>query len=87
MRQTGLPAPVTTKSSSVRPRSDRSSVEARTLLGVLQESRGQHHAAYQSYKTALMANPQFGPALDNLRRYCERYGLDFHNKAINPAAE
>jgi len=29
----------------------------------------------------------YQPALDNLRRYCERFGLDFHSKAINPAAD
>jgi DNA-binding response OmpR family regulator len=63
------------------------SAEALTLMGVLQESRGQDHAAYHSYKTALKANPHYGPAQDNLRRYCERFGLDFTSRAINPAAE
>lgn len=63
------------------------SAEAHTLLGVLQESRGQDHAAYHSYKTALMADSHYTPALDNLHRYCQRFGLDFRSKAINPAAE
>jgi DNA-binding response OmpR family regulator len=62
------------------------SAEGQTLLGVLYESRGQDHAAYHAYKTALSADPHYGPALDNLRRYCERFGLDVHSKAINPAA-
>ena len=62
------------------------SPEAHTLMGVLHECLGQSHAAYHSYRTALMCAPSYGPALDNLKRYCERFGLDFHNKAINPSA-
>jgi DNA-binding response OmpR family regulator len=65
---------------------DHGSAEGHTLLGVLYESRGQYHAAYHAYKTALTADPHFGPALDNMRRYCERFGLDAHNKQVNPAA-
>jgi DNA-binding response OmpR family regulator len=60
--------------------------EALTLVGVLRESRGQDHAAYQAYRAALESDPHYGPARDNMRRYCERFGLDFHNKAINPGA-
>ena len=60
------------------------SPEAHTLMGVLHECVGQTHAAYQSYRTAL--RPGYTPALNNLKLYCERFGLDFHNKAINPAA-
>lgn len=63
------------------------SAEANTLLGVLHESRGQDHAAYRAYKMALEADPHYVPALDNLRRYCDRFGMNFRNKAINPAAE
>ena len=63
------------------------SAEAHTLMGILRESCGQDHAAYHSYKTALEADPHFGPAKDNMRRYCERFGLDYHHKAINPGAE
>ena len=62
------------------------SPEALTLMGVLHECLGQSHAAYHSYRTALECAPSYGPALDNLKRYCERFGLDFHNKAINPSA-
>jgi DNA-binding response OmpR family regulator len=62
------------------------SAEAQNLSGVLYESRGQDHAAYQAYKAALSADPHCQPALDNLRRYCRRFGLDFRNRAINPAA-
>jgi DNA-binding NtrC family response regulator len=65
---------------------DPDSAEAHTLMGVLRESLGQSHAAYRAYKAALLADPQYGPARDNLRRYCERFGLDFGNKAINPGA-
>jgi DNA-binding response OmpR family regulator len=63
------------------------SAEAHTLLGVLYEARGQDHAAYHAYRAALTANPFYAPARDNLRRYCERFGLDVHNRAINPAAD
>jgi DNA-binding response OmpR family regulator len=66
---------------------DPESVEAQTLLGVLYESRGQDHAAYQAYKAALTLDHQYNPALDNLRRYCQRFGLDFENRAINPGAK
>jgi len=62
------------------------SAEAHTLMGVLRESMGQAHAAYHAYKLALEADPQYRPALDNLQRYCARFGLDFQNPAINPAA-
>ena len=62
------------------------SAEAQTLMGVLRESLGQDHAAYHAYRAALNADPHYGPAHDNLRRYCDRFGLDFHNRSINPAA-
>ncbi len=63
------------------------SAEAHTLMGVLRESLGQQHAAYHAYKLALGADPHYGPAQDNMKRYCARFGLDFHNPSINPAAE
>jgi len=63
------------------------SAEAHTLMGVLRESLGQQHAAYHAYKLALEADREYGPARDNLKRYCDRFGLDFQNPAINPAAE
>jgi DNA-binding response OmpR family regulator len=62
------------------------SVEALTLTGVLYEARGQSHAAYHAYRSALQADPHYTPARDNLRRYCDQHGLDFRSKAINPAA-
>jgi DNA-binding response OmpR family regulator len=64
---------------------DPDSPEALTLMGVLLESRGQDHAAYQSYRKALAADPHHRPARDNLRRYCERVGLDPDSPRINPA--
>ena len=36
--------------------------EAHNLLGVLYESRGQNHAAYHAYRTALTIDPLFIPA-------------------------
>ena len=62
------------------------SPEALTLMGVLHECLGQVHAAYHSYRAALECAPHYGPALENLKRYCEQFGLDFHSKAINPCA-
>jgi DNA-binding response OmpR family regulator len=62
------------------------SPDALTLMGVLQECVGQVHAAYHSYRAALECAPHYGPALENLKRYCEHFGLDFHSKAINPCA-
>lgn len=62
------------------------SPEALTLMGVLHECLGQVHAAYHSYRSALECSPHYGPALENLKRYCEQFGLDFHSKAINPCA-
>jgi Tfp pilus assembly protein PilF len=62
------------------------SAEALTLMGVLRESCGEDHAAYHFYKAALKTAPQYGPALDNMRRYCARSGLDYRNKTINPSA-
>ena len=55
-------------------------------MGVLQESRGQDHAAYHAYKEALTLLPSYRPARENMQRYCERFGLDAANLAINPAA-
>lgn len=65
---------------------DPESSEALTLMGLLQECRGQDHAAYQSYRRALESNLHFGPARDNMRRYCARFGLDHDNPQVNPAA-
>ncbi len=66
---------------------DPHSAEAHTLLGILQEGRGQDHAAFHSYRAALMSDRRYKPALDNLWRYCQRFGLDFQSRAINPATE
>jgi Tfp pilus assembly protein PilF len=65
---------------------DEDSPEALTLMGVLLECQGQEHAAYQSYKKALTADPHYRSAVENMRRYCTRFGLDADNPAINPAA-
>lgn len=62
------------------------SAEAHTLLGLVRERLGQDHAAFHAYRAALKADPDYAPALDSLRRYCDRQGLDFHNCALNPAA-
>ena len=61
--------------------------EVRTLMGVLHERLGEHHAAYRCYRLALMLDPHDPVADDGLRRYCERFGYDPGNKAINPCAD
>ena len=53
-------------------------------MGVLHERLGEHHAAYQCYRLALMLDPHDTVAGDGLRRYCQRFGYDPGNKAINP---
>jgi Flp pilus assembly protein TadD len=67
--------------------SDPESVEVRSLMGVLHERLGEHHAAYQCYKLALQIDRDNPIARAGLRRYCERFGLDFQNKAINPVLD
>jgi tetratricopeptide (TPR) repeat protein len=60
--------------------------EVRTLLGIVHESLGEHHAAYQCYRLALKLDRLDTVAGDGLRRYCQRFGYDPENAAINPAA-
>jgi DNA-binding response OmpR family regulator len=60
---------------------DPQSAEALTLKGVLHECRGQDHAAYHDYRAALESDPHYGPARDSLKRYCDRFGLDFQDVA------
>jgi DNA-binding response OmpR family regulator len=55
---------------------DPGSAEALTLKGVLHECRGQDHAAFHDYRAALESDPHYGPAEVNLRRYCDRFGID-----------
>jgi tetratricopeptide (TPR) repeat protein len=64
---------------------DTDSAEARSLMGVLHERLGEYHAAYRCYKQALELDRFDAVARGGLRRYCERFGYDFHSPAINPA--
>jgi len=66
---------------------DPDSAEAHHLMGVLRESLGQDRAAYEAYRSALEADPHYGPALESMRRYCVRCGLDYENWSVNPGAE
>jgi Flp pilus assembly protein TadD len=61
------------------------SAEVRTLMGILHERVGEHHAAYQCYRLALTIDRDDSVAIDGLHRYCRRFGYDPGNKAINPA--
>ena len=63
---------------------DPESADAWTLMGVLHERLGEPHAAYHCYKQALTIDHFDRTALAGLRRYCERFGFDFRNRAINP---
>src|SRR5262249_46964133 len=66
---------------------DAESAEARSLMGVLHERLGEHHAAYECYKLALQIDRHDPIARAGMGRYCERFGLDPDNKSINPAAK
>jgi tetratricopeptide (TPR) repeat protein len=59
--------------------------EVRTLMGLLHERLGEHHAAYQCYRLALALDRHDTVAMDGLHRYCHRFGYDPGNRAINPA--
>ena len=60
------------------------SAEVRTLMGLLHQRVGEHHAAYQCYRLALLLDRHDPVAGDGLRRYCRRFGFDPGNRAINP---
>jgi hypothetical protein len=62
------------------------SPELRTLMGLLHESLGEPHAAYWSYRAALHVDRSYKPALTSVRQYCERFGFDVNNGALNPGA-
>jgi DNA-binding response OmpR family regulator len=53
---------------------------AHNLMGVLHERLGKHHAVCRSFRAALRADREYGPALENLRRCCDRCGLDFRER-------
>lgn len=60
--------------------------EGLALMGAVLEARGNEHGAFHEYRRALALDPSLPRALDGLRRYCERKGLDFNDPRINPAA-
>jgi tetratricopeptide (TPR) repeat protein len=66
---------------------DPESPEVWALMGALHERLGEPHAAYQCHKRALAADPHNVVARGGLRKYCERFGLDFNNPNINPASD
>ena len=66
---------------------DPDSTHAHALLGALHESVGEIHAAYQCYRTALLKDRYYGPALDGMRRCCDRTGLDSRTRESTPALE
>jgi tetratricopeptide (TPR) repeat protein len=59
----------------------------RTLMGLLHERLGEHHAAYRCYQLALTLDRDDTVAGDGILRYCRRFGYDPGSKAINPRAE
>jgi Flp pilus assembly protein TadD len=62
------------------------SAEAKSLMGVLHEQLGEHHAAYRCYRATLELDRRDTIALAGIRRYCDRFRLDLRNPALNPAA-
>jgi DNA-binding response OmpR family regulator len=65
---------------------DPDSAVAHYLMGVLHQRLGEHNAAYHSFKAALRADPQYEPALENLRRQGNRLGLDLR-RSFSRAAD
>ncbi len=53
---------------------DPRSAEARTLLGVLLEDRGEPSAAQEAFRAALEADPDYAPARHNLTHLAARFG-------------
>jgi DNA-binding response OmpR family regulator len=66
---------------------DPRSAVAHNLMGVLHLRLGEHHAAYHSFRAALSADRHYEPALENLRRHCDRFGPDFHLDGLIPVAQ
>jgi tetratricopeptide (TPR) repeat protein len=56
---------------------DPDSAVAHNLMGVLHQRLGEHHAAFHAFQAALRADPHYELALENLKRHCNRFGLDF----------
>ncbi len=65
---------------------DPDSAVAHNLMGVLHERLGEHYASYHSFRAALRADREYEPAIENLRRHCERFGLDFLRLGLIPVA-
>jgi DNA-binding response OmpR family regulator len=60
---------------------DPTSAVAHTLMGLLHERLGEHHASRQCFRAALRADRCYGPAVEKLRRYRDRFGPDRHSRA------
>jgi DNA-binding response OmpR family regulator len=57
------------------------SAAAHNLKGVLHQRRGESHASYRAFKAALKVDPDYEPALENLKHHCRRFGLDFRRSS------
>jgi DNA-binding response OmpR family regulator len=66
---------------------DPRSAVANNLMGVLHLRLGEHHAAYHSFCAALRADGEYEPAVQNLRRHCDRFSPDFHLAGLIPVAQ
>ena len=84
-RWTAIGSAMPNATSGARSTPPPTRAEVRTLMGLLHERVGEHHAAYQCYRLALLLDRHDPVAGDGLRRYCQRFGFDPGNKAINPA--
>ena len=65
---------------------DARSAVAHNLMGLLHERLGEHRAAYHSFRAAIRADRSYRPALENLRRHCDRFGPDAPDRAVPVAA-
>ncbi len=66
---------------------DPRSAVAHNLMGLLHLRLGEHHAAYHSFRSALRADRDYEPALENLRGHCDRFSPDFHRDDLIPVAQ
>jgi DNA-binding response OmpR family regulator len=65
---------------------DPGSAVAHNLMGLLHEGLGEHRASLHSFRASLRADPSYTPALENLRRHCDRFGLNLQTMSHVGAA-
>ena len=61
---------------------DPGSAVAHYLMGLLREAMGEHRASCRSFRSALRADPSYGPALEELNRHRDRPDPDSRDRAF-----